>query len=171
MRCLLWVLAGCFGVMGCTALIGVDFDKATLVSDVELGSATVYTRKVTPPIGSADLIVAIPNHRCAAPIHGPIAISLTDERGNRYSARVLLSQLTWSHAIDSCDAYGYLNGSSVDVSSSKRPPMQIDVRRDQGPLTFEIDVSRIAAPAGRTAKIWLIYSHRVPGARIYSDKQ
>jgi len=169
MRRLFWALAVWLEVTGCTALLGVEFDKATLVSDVELGTNTVYTRKVTPPTGSADLIVAIPNYRCTAPIHGPINISLTDERGNRYSARVLLSQLTWSHAIDSCDAYGYLNGSSVDGSSAKRPPMHIDIRGAQ-PLTFEIDVSQIAAPAGRKAKIWLIYGHRVPGARIYGDK-
>lgn len=152
-------------------MLGVDFDKATLVSDVELGSSRVYARELTPPIGSADLIIAIPNYRCASSVDGPIEIRVTDERANRYTARLLLSQLTWSHALNSCDAYGYLSASSTDTPASKRPPMHIEVQSDHGPLAFEIDVGQIAAPAGRRAKIWLIYGHRVPGARIYGDKQ
>ena len=52
----LWWLAAGLGVVGCTGLLERDFEKAMLVSNVELGNSKIYARKVVPPTGIARLI-------------------------------------------------------------------------------------------------------------------
>jgi len=169
MKQAIYVLIGCLGLAGCTSL-EEDFRKATLISEVELGSPKSYTRTLRAPTGSARLIIAIPNHRCAPVQDAPISLAVRSDRAILFTERVRLSQLTWSYGRDSCDAYGYLYSSSTGGSSPRYGEMRIDVKDDQGPLIFEIDVSQVASSPTRRASIWLIYGDRVPGAKIFGEK-
>jgi hypothetical protein len=96
------VLSGCFGVLE------QDFDKATLVGELRLGSPEVFTRTLTLPSGAARLILAVPDYRCAPIDESPIAVVARGSKGIEFSEHVHLSQLTWSYGENSCDAYGYL---------------------------------------------------------------
>src|SRR6266705_3169555 len=108
------VLVCYLGLVGCTSFLDQDFRKATFISVVELGSPRIYTRTIRPPTGSARLIIAIPNYRCASIGDAPISLAARDDRGTLFTERVRLSQLTWSYGRDSCDAYGYLYSSSTE---------------------------------------------------------
>ena len=157
----IWLLLISIGLVGCASL-DEDFGKATLVSDVELGRAGVYTKPLRPPSGAARLIIAIPNYRCAPVSDGPISIAVRSDGGiTVYQNRIRLSEMTWSYGRDSCDAYGYVDSSSGRVSA------RFEIKEHQGSLHFDIDVSQAGISSKRPARIWLIYGDRVPGEKIF----
>jgi hypothetical protein len=139
----------------------MDFRKATLVTEVELGSSKLYTRTFAPPSGVARLILAAPNHRCSSPADGAISFRVRADGKNVLSTHKRLSDLTWSHGQDSCHAYGYVAGSEGSI----------DIKDAQLPVTFEIDVSQIKVEPQRRASVWLIYGDRVPAAKIFGEKK
>lgn len=169
MKRAIWILIGSLGLSGCASLLDRDFKKATLIAEVELGNPSVYARTIRPPSGSARLIVAIPNYRCAPVRDAPIGLTVRGNRGTVFSEHIRLSQLTWAHGEDSCDAYGYLYDASSGNSSPKSGEMRLSVEDGQSPLTFEVDVSKVTSSPNRRASIWLIYGDRVPGAMIFGE--
>ena len=138
MKQAIWVLMGSLGLAGCTGFLDEDFRKATLISEVELGSPKAYVRTLRPPSGSAKLIVVIPNYRCAPVRDAPFSLSVRGDRGILMTERIRLSQLTWSYGKDSCDAYGYLHSSSTGASSPGQREMRIDIKDSQSALTFDL---------------------------------
>lgn len=156
------VLPALLGLGACTSLLEKDFEKATLVSEVQLGNPNTYTRTFVPPAGTARLILAVPNYRCAAPPDGPLSISVRVAGKTVLSERRQLSDLTWSYGEGSCDAYGYIPGDAGRVDL-----------RDRTPVTFEFDVSQIKGQKQEQiiAAAWLIYGDRVPAARIFGERK
>lgn len=138
-----------------------DFQKATLVSEIELGSSPAQMRTFVPPVGTARLILAVPNYRCSAPIEGVISFAVQSEEKRLLSARRRLSDLTWSHGEGSCDAYGYIAGSDG----------RFDIGSLQGLVTFAIDATQIKSGNRTRASVWLVYGDRVPTARIFGERK
>jgi hypothetical protein len=154
------VLVAWLALTACTSLLERDFQKATLVSEVELGNSSVYTRTFTPPIGAAKLILAVPNYRCSTPADGAISLTVRADGKNLFSERKRLSDLAWSRGEGSCDAYGYVAGGGT-----------IEIKDAQIPITFEIDVSGIKSEIRPRASVWLVYGDRVPTARIFGERK
>ena len=154
------LLSALLGLGGCTSLLEKDFEKATLVSEVQLSNPNTYTRTFVPPAGTARIILAIPNYRCAAPPDGPLSVSVRAAGKTLLSERRRLSDLTWSHGEGSCDAYAYIAGDAGRVDLT-----------DRTPVTFECDVSQIKGQKQLPATVWLIYGDRVPAARIFGEKK
>jgi len=148
------------GLVGCMALLEQDFRKATLISEIELGSSRTYTQTLTPPLGSASLIIAVPNYRCAALEDGLISFTVRKDGRPVLSERKRLSEFTWSYGEGSCDAYGYIRGNK-----------SLDINDDKVSLTFEIDISQVRSTPRRGASVWLVYGDRVPTATIFGEKR
>lgn len=158
------------GLSGCLQLLGQDFDKATMVGDLRLGSPEKFKRTVALPSGNARLILAVPNYRCAPIDDAPIVVSARGPTGIEFSERLLLSQLTWSYGENSCDAFGFL-----EVKGGKSPSapgsgeMRLDIKHDQEPVTIEVDASQVRTSSARSASVWLIYGDRVPSRKMFGE--
>lgn len=149
------------GTLGCASLLEKDFQKATPISEVQLGNPKPYSRTLVPPTGEARLILVVPNYRCAPPVDGAVSLSARTNERPIMSERKRLSELTWSYGEGSCEAYGYIAGSAG----------RIDLKDVQVPVTFDIDVSQVKAGTTSGASVWLIYGDRVPAARIFGAKK
>lgn len=164
------ITISCLLLSGCLRLLGQDFDKATLVGELELGSSDVFKRSLTLHPGNAELILAVPNYRCAPLPDAKITFAVRSSKGVEFFERRSLSELTWSYGRDSCDAYGYLRG---DIGEGRDKPkgsgMRFQVPHDSIPITIEIDSSQISGATGRVALVWFIYGGRVPGAKIFGN--
>jgi hypothetical protein len=154
-------LIGSLAVVGCASLLARDFEKATLISDVELGNPKIYTRTLAAQGGIARLILAVPNYRCSPPVDGPVSFVVRVDSAIVLSERRRLSALTWSHGEGSCDAHGYLAGDAG----------RFDLKDGHPRVTFEIDVSQVQGGSMRQASVWLIYGDRVPTAKIFGEKK
>jgi hypothetical protein len=146
------------GLTGCVALLEQDLRKATLVTEIEFGSSKTYTRTLTPPAGSANLIIAVPNYRCAAVEDGPIYFAVRVDAKVILNERKRLSELTWSYGEGSCDAYGYVRGNNISI------------KEGEVPVTFEIDVSQVKSTPQRAASVWLVYGGRVP-PKLFGERR
>jgi hypothetical protein len=152
-----WLVGSSLGVVGCTSLLERDFEKAMLISDVELGNPRIYTRTLAAQGGIARLILAVPNHRCSPPADGPVSFAVRVDNTIVLSERRRLSELTWSHGEGSCDALGYVAGNAG----------RIDLKDGHPLVTFEIDVGNVQGGSMRRASVWLIYGDRIPTAKIF----
>lgn len=157
----LGLLALWLALTGCMNVLEKDFQKATLVGEVELGTSKVYRRTFVPPAGEARLILALPNYRCSPPADGAVSFTVRADGRSVLSERKRLSDLTWSHGEGSCDAYGYVAGTGG----------RINIQDAQNPVTFEIDVSQIKRGSKLRASVWLIYGDRVPAAKIFGERR
>lgn len=156
---------------GCFGLLERDFNKLTLVGELRLGDLEVFRRTVNLPSGNAQLILAVPNYRCSAIGDYPISFTVRSEKGVEFSERVLISQLTWSYAENSCDAFGYLRpGAAPNQSIPGHGTMTLEITRDQSPVTVEVDASEMKTSSSRSASIWFIYGGRAPLGRIFGGQ-
>src|SRR5262249_24197887 len=152
----------------CLALLERDFDKLTRVGEFRLGSAEIFRQTVNLPSGSAQLILAIPNYRCAAVGEDPVTFTVRSDKGVEFSERVLISQLTWSYAQDSCDALGYLRAEAGrNQSMPGRGTMTLEITHDQTPITVEVDTRELKTSTPRNASVWFIYGGRAPLDKIF----
>ena len=71
-----------------------------------------------------------------------------------------ISQLTWSYAEGSCDAYGYLYDESTGNAR------KFEIATDATEASVEIEVQ--AGGPSRPATVWLIYGGRAPTSRLFS---
>lgn len=147
-------------VTACVGSLGEDFDKARLISEVEFGASQRYTATLTPPVGAAQLIVAVPNYRCASPPDAIVAFVVRRKDHDVWTARRRLSGMTWSYGIDSCDAYGYIDGSDGNFNVP-----------DTAPMTIEVVISQGTGGAVARGSVWLVYGDRVPVPRIFGTKK
>jgi hypothetical protein len=161
------IVLGCFYLGGCATLLEEDFRKATRVTVIDLSRPHSLSRTLTPPVGTAKVVVAVPNYRCA-PI-GDTRLTLTVRDANRamFREQFSLSQLTWSYGITDCDAYGYL---PPTIGATKTSEMRFDVGVGTGPLTFEIEVTREPSMPKRTGAVWLVYGGRVPTRELFGPR-
>jgi len=164
------IFVACLPVAGCVHLPSEDFDKATLVGQVEFGSPEVFRRSLPLPPGSAQLVLAAPNYRCAPPSTGEITFMVRSSTGLEFSERRSLSDFTWSYGGDSCDAVGYLyTGRHTGENQPTPGEMRLQIPSGQNSYTVEVDTSQIKGEKGRVALVWFIYGNRVPGARIFGE--
>ena len=151
---------------GC--VLASDFDKATLVGEIELEKSAILRRELTVPTGRARLMIAVRNFQCA-PMEATIRVTVVGSEGNILSKQVSLSQLTWSYGKDSCDAIGYLESAdSHDEGAAKdEGEMRLQVGRRKATYTFDVMTMDSNSTNERRAALWLIYGDRVPTARIF----
>ena len=141
-----------------------------MVGELRLGSYEKFERTVALPAGNARLILAVPNHRCAPIDDAPIVVIARGPRGIEFSERLLLSQLTWSYGENSCDAFGYLEaGSGKTPSAPGTGEMRLEIKRDQEPVTVDVDTSQVRTSSGRSASVWFIYGDRAPSRKIFGE--
>jgi hypothetical protein len=155
----------CLALPGCLSFTS-DLSKATLVGQFEFGSPEVFRRSVTLPPGDAQLIVAVPNHRCNPVFDASIAFTARSAKRVEFSERISLSELTWSYGKDACDAYGYVY---VPENQPKRGEMRLQVARNLGPVTVEVDTSQFRRRTGRFALVWFVYGDKVPESKLYGE--
>jgi hypothetical protein len=164
------ILVASLTLSGCIHWLGEDFDKATLVGQLDFGSPGVFKRSLPLPPGSASLVLAVPNYRCAPPLVGVMTFTVSGPKGLEFSERRSLSEFTWSYGGDSCDAVGYLYTGRYTGENQPTPgEMRLQIPSGQASYTVEIDTSQIKAGAGRVALVWFVYGNRVPGARIFGE--
>lgn len=155
---------------GCVTLLARDFDNATLVGQLRLGSADQLTRTMPLPQGSARLIVAVPNYRCAPIDSGRITIRVRDSRGIGFREDRDISELVWSYGENSCNAIAYLEARKDEWGSSdQNGEMRMEIQENPTIVTVEVDASRVIVRGERNASIWFIYGDRVPARRIFGD--
>jgi hypothetical protein len=166
-QALVAILVVSLTLSGCIWLLWEDFDKATLVGELDLGGREAFRRSVTLPSGDAGLILAVPNYRCA-PLEGEIRITVHSLQKLEFSEHRPFSEFLWSHSRDGCDAYGFLRSYIRDERGEpKRLGMDLQLPPAQNPIVVEIDTSQIGKGTGRVALVWFVYGDRVPGARIF----
>lgn len=154
----------------CSSLLEQDFNKATLVGELQLGSPETFNRSLTLPPGNAQLILAVPNYRCEPIKNAPITIVIRGPKGNVFSERLSLSQFTWSYGENSCHAYGYLReGPEKSQATSIQSDMRLSIANSKTPMTIEVDASQVKTSPGRTASLWFIYGDRVPSRKLFGD--
>jgi len=144
----------------CARFLGEDFDKARLIGEVEFGASQRYTATLTPPVGAAKLVVAVPNYRCATSPEAVVTFVVRSKDRDLWTARRRLSDMTWSYGRDSCDAYGYIYGSEGSFNI-----------HDTAPTTIEVVIGESASRATARGSVWLVYGDRVPVPRIFGTKQ
>lgn len=164
------MISAAMSLSGCLNLLAQDFDKATMVGDLRLGSSEKFERTVALPSGNARLILAVPNYRCAPIDDATIVVIARGPKGIEFSERLLLSQLTWSYGENSCDAYGYLEaGSGKSQSAPRSSEMRLEIKHDQEPVTVDVDTNQVRTSSGRSASVWFIYGDRVPSRKIFGE--
>lgn len=160
-QALVAIFIACITLSGCWPLV-TDYDRATLVGQVKVGSPEIFRRSLTLPAGDAQLILAVPNYICAPIPDAKITFTVRSSKGVEFSVRRSLSELTWSHGRDRCNAYGYLRTNEMQVQIPFSP-------FSGSPIVVEIDTSEAREGAGRVALAWFVYGDRVPGAIIYGE--
>lgn len=148
---------------GCASILQSDFEKATLLSSVDLGLPSQSSRLLKLPPGSAQVVIAIPGAHCQKPDMGA-SVNVRFKANKHLDATVAmkLSQLTWSYAEGSCDAYGYL----YDVSAGTSPTVEIAADTNEASVDIEVHAN---GPA-RLANVWLIYGGRAPTSRLFGAR-
>jgi hypothetical protein len=152
-------------------VLASDFDKATLVGEIELEKSAVLRRDLMLPTGRARLMIAIRNIQCA-PMEATIRVTVVGSEGSILSKQLSLSQLTWSYGKDSCDAIGYLESadSRDDGAAKGEGEMRLQVGRRRATYTFDVTTLDSNSTNDRRAALWLIYGDRVPTARIFGPE-
>ena len=166
-----YLVASTLLLVGCARLLHQDFDKATFVGELQLGSTENFRRAVQLPAGNARLIVAIHDYRCAPIDDAIIDISAHGKNVTGFSERVSLSQLTWSYGEGSCHAYGYLTGNNQNSEKSTSAEMRMQITRNKTQVIVDVDMSQIKTSSFRVASIWFIYGDRVPARKIFGDSK
>jgi len=158
------VLAGvAICVAGCSVL-GGDFEKAKFVGWLRLRDGASSSSTVSLPSGKARLIIAVPGYRCAAPKpDASIAITIAGDAVQGFAESIRLEDLTWSFAINSCDAFGY----AVDAPDNRR--LVVKVLGDGSTARITARIGPVTGTPTQEVLLWLIYGDRIPTSRIYES--
>lgn len=148
--------------LGCSSFMMNDFDKATRISTFEVGRKVRVESRIFE--GAPQLIFVVPGHACKKLPDRNLSVKVSRNGVVVLNDNRRLSELDWSHAIDSCDAYGYVR-ETVGGKPEKSWHFNVDDANDS--LVFEIDSTQIEEIPARTVSVWVIYGDRVPGRKIY----
>lgn len=150
---------------GCTWLLSRDFDKATLLADITIQSTTHVAQRVLDlPQGDAEVIVAVPNQHCR-PVdpRTTVRVRLEGERFKAVDLAMKFGELTWSHGMNSCHAYGYLYDSTAGLGR------KLVIPAGSGQIRALVTTSGVDAGESREGSVWLAYGGRVPTTRVFRD--
>lgn len=150
-------------ISACATMAPDDFGKATLGASVSL-AGTSAERLVQLPVGNAQVVFAIRDYMCRPPDPNTvIRLKMTGDRGVVLDTSVRLSDLTWAHAVRSCDAYGYPYDQTAGLAK-----LRFNVPGDI-PQAFELAVTTL--PAGERREdpvgVWFIYNGRAPTPKMF----
>ena len=150
---------------GCTWLMAQDFDKATRLAEITIRSTTQVAQTVLDlPQGDAEVIVAVPNQHCRpADPRTTVRVRLEGEGFKAIDLAMKFGELTWSHGMNSCHAYGYLYDSAAGLGRKLLIPA--GARHVRASVT----TSGVDASDSRRGSVWLAYGGRVPTNRVFAD--
>lgn len=150
---------------GCTWLMSQDFDKATLLAEITIRStADVAQRVLDLPKGNAEVIVAVPNQRCRpADPKTTVRVRLEGEGFDAVDLAVKFGELTWSHGMNSCHAYGYLYDSTVGLGR------KLVIPEGAKRIRASVTTSGVDGSESRGGSVWLAYGGRVPTTRLFKE--
>lgn len=150
---------------GCTWLMAQDFDKATRLAEIRIQSTIHVAQTVLDlPQGDAEVIVAVPNQHCR-PVdpRTTVRVRLEGEGFKAIDLAMKFGELTWSHGMSSCHAYGYLYDSQSGIGR------KLQIPSEARQIHVSVTTSGVDARESRGGSVWLAYSGRVPTNRVFGD--
>jgi hypothetical protein len=159
------VLLLAFALCGCGLVMSREFDKATLLTQFSIqGAGHAAQNVIDLPSGTAEIILAVPNHHCSpVDLRTTVRVRLEGDGFQSIDLAMRLGDLTWSHGMNSCHAYGYLYDSTTGLGRKLAIP-----DRAKG-VRVSVTTSGSDANQTRTGSVWMVYGGRVPTARLFKD--
>jgi hypothetical protein len=82
-------------LVACSNLMMRDFDKATAISTLQVGSLSDVTGSTELPTGEAELQFAVRGYDCSRPINATIQVTLKGAKPLLEEYELPLDDLTW----------------------------------------------------------------------------
>jgi len=149
----------------CTLLMSSDFDKAIRLAEINIGVLGKVNQILDIPAGDAMIVIAVPNYRCSSiDATAKIRVLIEGHGVILVDTTMTLSQLTWSHGVDSCHAYGYSYDKAAGLTQ------KVDIPKGSRQMNISIETISSGNTGTRTGAVWLVYGGRAPTARMFEGK-